>query len=271
MLQIQAPAEVLRLLQSSAAVVADAKTIKDVQSNVRLVAQELEARTERLASCLSGITGDRDGVKPQTERLLNAASDHHVALNNANGKFKELGEQIQRIESAVTHMSRRQVTFESTMETRLGALENQIIQLQAQATSADGLRDEVASMKAALSSLEHQQPNIQQSAQIKSEESETRIQRRMDEMDVLLKHFFERVDGNEKLGNAPFSDHGVLAPWSAAAFSGNVGKRVVLCRGLTRRLALDASNTSVLPGFGLPEPQNTGFGGIFVAWRSEFL
>ena len=85
------------------------------------------------------------------------------------------------------------------METRLGALENQIIQLQAQATSADALRDEVASMKAALSSLEHQQPNIQQSAQIKSEGSETRIQRRMDEMDVLLKHFFERVDGNEKL------------------------------------------------------------------------
>ncbi|CAE7823039.1 GIP, partial [Symbiodinium necroappetens] len=67
------------------------------------------------------------------------------------------------------------------------------------ATSADALRDEVASMKTALSSLEHQQPNIQQSAQIKSEESETRIQRRMDEMDVLLKHFFERVDGNEKL------------------------------------------------------------------------
>ncbi|CAE7929218.1 unnamed protein product, partial [Symbiodinium necroappetens] len=194
-----APAEVLRLLQSSAAVVADAKTIKDVQSNIRLVAQELEARTERLASCLSGITGDLDGVKHQTERLLNAASDHHVALNNANGKFKELGEQIQQIESAVTHMSRRQVAFESTMETRLGALENQIIQLQTQATSADALRDEVASMKAALSSLEHQQPTIQQSAQIKSEESETRIQRRMDEMDVLLKHFFERVDGNEKL------------------------------------------------------------------------
>ena len=85
LLQIQAPAEVLRLLQSSAAVVADAKTIKDVQDNVRLVAQELEARTartERLASCLSGITGDLDGVKHHTERLLNVASDHHVALNN---------------------------------------------------------------------------------------------------------------------------------------------------------------------------------------------
>ena len=93
MLQIQTPAEVLRLLQSSAAVVADAKTIKDVQGNVRLVAQELEARTKRLASCLSGITGDLDGVKHQTQRLLNAASDHHVALHNANGKIKELGEQ----------------------------------------------------------------------------------------------------------------------------------------------------------------------------------
>ena len=71
MLQIQAPAEVLRLLQSSAAVVADANTIKDVQGNVRVVAQELEARTERLASCLLGITGDLDGVKHQSERLLN--------------------------------------------------------------------------------------------------------------------------------------------------------------------------------------------------------
>ncbi|CAE6971992.1 GIP [Symbiodinium sp. CCMP2592] len=199
MLQIQAPAEVLRLLQSSAAVVADAKTIKDVQSNVRLVAQELEARTERLASCLSGITGDLDGVKHQSERLLNAASDHHAALNNANNKFKELEEQIQQIESAVTQLSRRQVTFESAMETRLGALENQIIQLRAQAASADALKDEVVSMKATLSRLEHQQPEIQQSAQTKSEESETRIQRRIDEMDVLLKHFFERVDGNEKL------------------------------------------------------------------------
>ena len=86
MLQIQTPAEVLRLLQSSAAVVEDAKTIKDVQGNVRLVAQELEARTERLASCLSRITGDLDGVKHQTQRL-------HVALHNANGKIKERGEQ----------------------------------------------------------------------------------------------------------------------------------------------------------------------------------
>ena len=54
-------------------------------------------------------------------------------------------------------------------------------------------------MKAALSSFEHQQPNIRQNAQIKSEESETRIQRGVDEMDALLKHFFERVDENEKL------------------------------------------------------------------------
>ncbi|CAE7468011.1 unnamed protein product [Symbiodinium sp. CCMP2592] len=196
MLQIQAPAEVLRLLQSSAAVVADAKTIKDVQSNVRLVAQELEARTERLASCLSGITGDLDGVKHQSERLLTAASDHNVALNNANDKFKQLDEQIQQIESAVTQLSRRQVTFESTMETRLGVLENQIIQLQAQATSADALKDEVVSMKATLSRFERQQAEIQQSAQFKSE---TRIQRRIDEMDELLKHYFERVDGDEKL------------------------------------------------------------------------
>ena len=162
MLQIQAPAEVLRLLQSSAAVVADANTIKDVQSNVRLVAQELEARTERLAACLSGITGDLDGVKHQSERLLNAASDHHVALNNANDKFKELEEQIQQIESAVTQLSRRQVTFESTMETRLGALENQVTQLRAQAASADVLTDDVVSMKATLSRPEHQQPEIQQ-------------------------------------------------------------------------------------------------------------
>ena len=58
MLQIAAPAKVLRLLQSQATTVADAKTMKDVQNNVRLVAQELEAKTERLASCLAGITGD---------------------------------------------------------------------------------------------------------------------------------------------------------------------------------------------------------------------
>ena len=87
-----------------------------------------------------------------------------MALNNANDKFKELEEQIQQIESAVTQLSRRQVTFESTMKTRLGALENQIIQLRAQAASADALKDEVVSMKATLSRLEHQQPEIQQSA-----------------------------------------------------------------------------------------------------------
>ena len=199
MLQIAAPAEVLRLLQSQATTVADAKTMKDVQNNVRLVAQELEARTERLASCLAGITGDLDGVKQQSEELSHALGNHHGALGVADSRFKELVGQVKQIESTITQISRRQVTFESTMGTQLEAIGEQIKSLLSQAGSADALRDEVASMKAALSMLETQRQGGHDSAQTSSEESEIRIQRRIDEMDALLSHFFERLDGNEKL------------------------------------------------------------------------
>ena len=85
------------------------------------------------------------------------------------------------------------------MRTQLEAIGEQIKSLLSQAGSTDALRDEVASMKAALSMLETQRQGGHDSAQISREESGTRIQRRIDEMDALLNHFIERVDGNEKL------------------------------------------------------------------------
>ena len=68
------------------------------------MAQELEARTERLASCLAGITGDLDGVKQQTEELSHAVGDHHAALGVADSRFKELVGQVQQIESTITQI-----------------------------------------------------------------------------------------------------------------------------------------------------------------------
>ena len=63
MIQLQAPADVIRMLHGGHEVNADAKTVRDVQNNVHRVASELEARTERLAACLSSLTCDIETVR----------------------------------------------------------------------------------------------------------------------------------------------------------------------------------------------------------------
>ena len=78
MLQIQAPIEVLRLLQTGQHEIrSEAKTAKEVQVNVQQVASELEARTERLASCLLSLTNDMEGMRLQSDTLFRAANEHH--------------------------------------------------------------------------------------------------------------------------------------------------------------------------------------------------
>ena len=57
---------------------------------------------------------------------------------------------VGQIENTIPQISRRQVTLQSTMG-RLEALDEQIKSLLSRMNSADALRDEVASMQAALS------------------------------------------------------------------------------------------------------------------------
>ena len=76
MLQTQAPADLIRMLQSGQGVNAEARTAKDVQGNVNKVAMELEYRTEKLAACVTTLTGDMEGVKQQHEILIGATRNH---------------------------------------------------------------------------------------------------------------------------------------------------------------------------------------------------
>ena len=78
MLQIQAPIEALRLLQTGQHEIrSEAKTAKEVQVNVQQVASELEARTERLASCLLSLTNDMERMRLQSDTLFRTANEHH--------------------------------------------------------------------------------------------------------------------------------------------------------------------------------------------------
>ena len=54
-----------------------AKAAKDVEANLALTAQELEARTERLASCLT-MTGDLEGLKQRTDSLAHATHNQQT-------------------------------------------------------------------------------------------------------------------------------------------------------------------------------------------------
>ena len=76
-LQIQAPADFVRMLHAGQVVNSEAKTVKDVQSNVHRIDTELETRTERLASCLSSLTSDMETLRLQSEQLYKTANEHH--------------------------------------------------------------------------------------------------------------------------------------------------------------------------------------------------
>ncbi|CAE7231546.1 unnamed protein product [Symbiodinium sp. CCMP2592] len=157
MLQIQAPAEIFQLIQANHAVNNDATSAQDIQANVHQVALELEARTQRLAACVSSLTGDLESVKLQTSSLLYAAQTQEASLTSADGVVKDMANHIQQLERVVAQVSRSQVTFESTMGARLEAIERDVKALYGSSESVDALRSEVASMKVTLASLETRQ------------------------------------------------------------------------------------------------------------------
>ena len=113
MLQIQAPIEILRLLQTGQHEIrSEAKTAKEVQLNVQQVASELEARTERLASCLLSLTNDMEGLRLQSDTLFRTANEHHGVLTTADSRLSDLFTRVQQIEQALSALSRGQVSFE---------------------------------------------------------------------------------------------------------------------------------------------------------------
>ena len=202
MLQIQAPADFVRMLHAGQTVNSDAKPVKDVQNNVHRIATELETRTERLASCLSSLTSDMETLRLQSEQLYKTANDHHGFLKNADSKLSDLFNRLSQLENAVTQLSRSQVTFESSIQTRLDILEQESTNLQTIHSSTDALSDEVASMRATLSRLEAMQSDQEGRARIRYEElmkSITSGQERSSDLDTRLKLAMERIVGSERL------------------------------------------------------------------------
>ena len=184
MIQLQAPADVIRMLHGGHEVNADAKTVRDVQNNVHRVASELEARTERLAACLSSLTCDIETVRAQSETLYQTANEPRGFLTNADTKLTDLFNRLQHLEQAVAQLSRGQVTFESSMTGRLEALEHGLHLLQSSSSTADALQGGLASMKAAISKLE-----------VLHQESKERT----NDIDVRLKLAMERVVSSERV------------------------------------------------------------------------
>ena len=184
MIQLQAPADVIRMLHGGHEVNADAKTVRDVQNNVHRVASELEARTERLAACLSSLTCDIETVRAQSETLYQTANEHRGFLTNADTKLTDLFNRLQHLEQAVAQLSRGQVTFESSMTGRVEALEHGLHLLQSSSSAADALQGGLASMKAAISKLEvlHQEGK-----------------ERTNDIDVRLKLAMERAVSSERV------------------------------------------------------------------------
>ena len=202
MLQIQAPADLVRMLHAGQVVNSEAKTVKDVQNNVHRIATELETRTERLASCLSSLTSDMETLRLQSEQLYKTANEHHGFLKNADSKLSDLFNRLLQLENAVTQLSRSQVTFESSIQARLENLEHESTNLQTLSSTTDALNGEVASMKAALSRLEAMQNDQEGRARNRYEEVVKSIasgQEKSSDLDTRLKLAMERIVGSERL------------------------------------------------------------------------
>ena len=203
MLQIQAVIEVLRLLQTGQHEIrSEAKTAKDSQVNVQQVASELEARTERLATCLLSLTNDMEGMRLQSDTLFRTANEHHVFLTNTDNKLSGLFTRVQQIEQALSALSRGQVSFESSIKSRIDVLEHAIQQTQTSKAAADALQGEMASMKAVMAKLEaqyHEQEGCARNRYDEIMKSVSSGHERSSELDTRLKLAMERIVGSERL------------------------------------------------------------------------
>ena len=205
MVQMQAPADLVRMLQSGQGVNADAKTAKDVQGNVNKVAMELEYRTEKLASCVKALTGDVEGIKQQHDILIGATREHQSALGSVGGTINSLTERMQHLETAIAHISRQQVSLESTLATRFETAEDQTkaaLLQHTQSLPVDALVDEITSMKTVLSRLEGRQEESEKKSRSKFEELAKSISlghERAADTDTRLRLALERIVGNERL------------------------------------------------------------------------
>ncbi|CAE7399595.1 unnamed protein product [Symbiodinium pilosum] len=205
MLQMQAPADLIRMLQSGQGVNAEAKTAKDVQGNVNKVAMELEFRTEKLAACVTTLTGDLESIKQQHEILIRTAHDQQAGLSTMDGAVKALTERIQHLETAIAHISRQQVSLESTLAIRVEAVEERTkatLLQHAQSSPVDALADEIGSMKTVLSRLECTQEELEKRSRSKFEELAKSLSlgnERAADMDTRLRLALERIVGNERL------------------------------------------------------------------------
>ena len=202
MLQIQAPADIIRMIHAGHEVNQEAKTVRDVQNNVHRVASELEARTDRLASCVMSLTNDIEGLRIQSETLFRTADEHRGFLSQADSKLTEVITRMQQFEQAVSAISRSQVSFESSMTSRLEILESGIQSLQASSSTTDALQGEVTSMKAALSKLEAMQQGNDERARNRFDEmykSLTSGQEKTSDLDTRLRLAMERIVGSERV------------------------------------------------------------------------
>ena len=108
----------------------------------------------------------------------------------------------QQIEQALSALSREQVSFESSIKSRIDVLEHEIQQMQTSKAAADALQGEMASMKAVVAKLEVQYHEQEGRARNRYEEIMKSVSgghERSNELDTRLKLAMERIVGSERL------------------------------------------------------------------------
>ena len=166
---------------------------------------ELEYRTEKLASCVKALTGDVEGIKQQHDILIGVMREHQSALGSVGGTINSLTERMQHLETAIAHISRQQVSLESTLANRFETAEDQTkaaLLQHAQSLPVDALVDEIGSMKTVLSRLEGRQEESEKKSRSKFEELAKSISlgnERAADTDTRLRLALERIVGNERL------------------------------------------------------------------------
>ena len=177
MLQIQAPIEILRLLQTGQHEIrSEAKTAKEVQLK---------------------------GLRLQSDTLFRTANEqHHGVLTTADSRLSDLVTRVQQIEQALSALSRGQVSFESSIKSRIDVLERETQQMQTSRAAADALQGDLASMKAVIAKLEAQYHEQEGRARNRYDEITRSVSsghERSSDLDTRLKLAMERIVGSERL------------------------------------------------------------------------
>ena len=111
MLQVQTPEKFLQMLRSDRRdALSTVSSSDDVQRRFDELSGDMQFRTERLAACVSPVTGEADAARQHLGAVGQSMKDTEILWKRANGQFTELMTRADQLEAAVKHESQAQAT-----------------------------------------------------------------------------------------------------------------------------------------------------------------